>query len=173
MQDALNKASQGRTTITVAHRLSTIKDANRIFVMGDGELIEAGTHDELLSNPDGAYARLVNAQKLREQQPADEDEGNAAPDATLGAITPGGPSASNEEKTASSLRDNASVKGSLTRGSGRSVASEVLSKRRRLDNDEQSEYGILYLFSRMGKINRDDKRIYIFGALAACRECDV
>ncbi|KAF9510735.1 hypothetical protein BS47DRAFT_1251322, partial [Hydnum rufescens UP504] len=49
VQDALNKASQGRTTITIAHRLSTIKDAGCIYVMGDGLVLEQGTHDELLA----------------------------------------------------------------------------------------------------------------------------
>lgn len=64
VQDALNKASQGRTTITVAHRLSTIKDADNIVVMGKGEILEQGSHNDLLNRPDGAYASLVEAQKI-------------------------------------------------------------------------------------------------------------
>ncbi|KAG1772443.1 P-loop containing nucleoside triphosphate hydrolase protein [Suillus occidentalis] len=68
VQDALDKAAAGRTTITVAHRLSTIKDADRIFVMGDGLVLEQGTHNELLADENGPYARLVQAQKLRESR---------------------------------------------------------------------------------------------------------
>src|SRR6202044_1383441 len=58
----------GRTTITIAHRLSTIRDAHCIFVMGDGLVLEQGTHDELLHKPDGHYSRLVQDQALREKQ---------------------------------------------------------------------------------------------------------
>ncbi|TXT11166.1 hypothetical protein VHUM_01917 [Vanrija humicola] len=67
VQDALDKASIGRTTVVIAHRLATIKDADRILVMGEGEIIEEGTHYSLLANEDGAYAKLVANQKLSQQ----------------------------------------------------------------------------------------------------------
>jgi ATP-binding cassette subfamily B (MDR/TAP) protein 1 len=44
VRDALERAAAGRTTIVVAHRLSAVKDADCIFVMGDGRVIEKGTH---------------------------------------------------------------------------------------------------------------------------------
>ncbi|KAF5878245.1 putative abc transporter protein [Botrytis fragariae] len=64
VQAALDKVSEGRTTITIAHRLSTIKKADKIVVLKKGKLVEEGTHEGLLSNPDGAYSALVNAQQL-------------------------------------------------------------------------------------------------------------
>ncbi|KAF8193436.1 P-loop containing nucleoside triphosphate hydrolase protein [Pholiota molesta] len=64
VQAALTKASQGRTTIIIAHRLSTVKDADIIYVMGHGCLLEQGTHYELSNNPRSHYAHLVNAQQL-------------------------------------------------------------------------------------------------------------
>lgn len=64
VQQALERASKGRTTITIAHRLSTIKDADKIVVLQNGKVAEEGTHDSLLSNPDGVYYGLVYAQKL-------------------------------------------------------------------------------------------------------------
>ncbi|TGO31304.1 hypothetical protein BPAE_0001g02030 [Botrytis paeoniae] len=64
VQAALDKVSEGRTTITIAHRLSTIKKADKIVVLKNGKLVEEGTHEGLLSNPDGAYSALVNAQQL-------------------------------------------------------------------------------------------------------------
>ncbi|RAL63450.1 hypothetical protein DID88_003870 [Monilinia fructigena] len=64
VQAALDKVSEGRTTITIAHRLSTIKKADKIVVLRKGRLVEEGTHEGLLSNPDGAYSALVNAQQL-------------------------------------------------------------------------------------------------------------
>ncbi len=57
IQDALNKLSHGRTTIVVAHRLSTIKNATKIMVVNDGQIVESGSHEELLKS-DGIYAHL-------------------------------------------------------------------------------------------------------------------
>lgn len=55
---------KGRTTLVIAHRLSTVQRADRIAVMERGRLVECGSHEELLGLPDGAYNRLVNSQRL-------------------------------------------------------------------------------------------------------------
>jgi ATP-binding cassette subfamily B protein len=60
VQAALDEASRGRTTITIAHRLSTVRDADSIAVLDRGHVVEQGTHDELLALG-GRYARLVGA----------------------------------------------------------------------------------------------------------------
>jgi ATP-binding cassette, subfamily B, bacterial len=60
VQAALDEASRGRTTITIAHRLSTVRDADRIAVLDQGRVVEAGTHEELL-DLGGRYAALVAA----------------------------------------------------------------------------------------------------------------
>jgi len=62
IQDALERVSQGRTTMVVAHRLSTIITADNIIVMQNGEIIEQGTHNELLKQS-GLYAGMWNQQK--------------------------------------------------------------------------------------------------------------
>ncbi|CAK7219952.1 hypothetical protein SCUCBS95973_003990 [Sporothrix curviconia] len=64
VQAALDKVSRNRTTITVAHRLSTIKSADKIIVMQKGQCVEEGTHESLLANENGVYHRLVAAQQL-------------------------------------------------------------------------------------------------------------
>ncbi len=61
IQQALLELAKGRTTLVVAHRLSTIRNADRIIVMGDKGIVEEGSHDELLARR-GAYARLYDAQ---------------------------------------------------------------------------------------------------------------
>jgi subfamily B ATP-binding cassette protein MsbA len=63
VQTALARLRHGRTTIVVAHRLSTVRDADLIVVMADGRAVEHGTHTQLLA-AEGAFARLVRAQAL-------------------------------------------------------------------------------------------------------------
>lgn len=63
VQDALDKAAQNRTTIAVAHRLSTIQSANRIFVVEGGRVVQQGTHKELMREG-GVYADMVTMQRL-------------------------------------------------------------------------------------------------------------
>lgn len=57
---------QGRTTMAIAHRLSTIKDANLILVLEAGEIIERGTHDELVEM-NGYYADMYRLQTLQKE----------------------------------------------------------------------------------------------------------
>ena len=64
LQEAFDKLSQGRTTIIIAHRLSTVRNADRIAVIEDGNMVELGSHEELMEK-DGAYAALVRTQELR------------------------------------------------------------------------------------------------------------
>ncbi|EUC43635.1 hypothetical protein COCMIDRAFT_6944 [Bipolaris oryzae ATCC 44560] len=70
VQDALDRASQGRTTIVIAHRLSTIKNADNIVVMASGKIVEQGTHQELLEL-NSVYASLVQAQELTSRKNTD------------------------------------------------------------------------------------------------------
>ncbi|MCY1301902.1 Lipid A export ATP-binding/permease protein MsbA [compost metagenome] len=62
VQKALDYAMNGRTVIVIAHRLSTVVNADKIIVMKDGSVVEEGTHAELARRPDGLYARLHNLQ---------------------------------------------------------------------------------------------------------------
>lgn len=63
IQEALERLVEGRTTFAIAHRLSTLRNADRLVVIDDGKVAEMGTHEELLAKDDGIYAKLVAMQR--------------------------------------------------------------------------------------------------------------
>lgn len=83
IQKALDNLVQGRTTIAIAHRLSTLRKADRLVVMDRGEVVEVGPHDALMAKQ-GAYWRLYQAQ-LRQ---GDDDASEGAADERAGAQAP-------------------------------------------------------------------------------------
>ena len=66
IQRAIDTLTKGKTSIIIAHRLATVKNADRIVVMHKGDIVEQGTHDELLKFKDGYYAKLYNVQFAEE-----------------------------------------------------------------------------------------------------------
>ena len=67
VQKAMDNLMQNRTVFIIAHRLSTIKNANRIAVINEGELVELGSHDELMNIPDGQYKALYEMQFKKQE----------------------------------------------------------------------------------------------------------
>lgn len=157
VQDALDKAAAGRTTITIAHRLSTIKDADCIYVMGEGLVLEKGTHMELLADENSAYARLVHAQRLREAKDMDDGVSTAAASVEVDM----------EEKVAEKeVRLG-------RRDTIQSVASDLAQHR----NDErkrkevgEDKYSMIYIFMRIGLLNREGLWRYALGTVFAISE---
>ena len=62
IQDNMRSICHGRTVIIIAHRLSAVRDAHRILVMDQGQVVECGNHQELLQVPQGIYAHLYQLQ---------------------------------------------------------------------------------------------------------------
>jgi ATP-binding cassette subfamily B protein len=97
LQQAMAALRQGRTSFVIAHRLSTIRDADLILVMEQGNIVEQGTHAELIQI-EGAYWRLYNSQF--EQAATDVDEDQAVHEGPLGDATATGSDDALESDTA-------------------------------------------------------------------------
>jgi len=72
---AIKKMTKNRTSIFIAHRLSTVMDCDQIFVLNEGRIAEHGTHEELMSHPDSTYSKLWRSQN-KHMEVSSEDEGN-------------------------------------------------------------------------------------------------
>jgi len=155
VQDALDRASVGRTTIVIAHRLATVRDADRIIVMGEGRIVEEGTHNSLLEK-NGAYALLVQNQKL--QQEAAE---HAAAEVEIDT-----PSDSDDDVIESPTEKHHSLARHVT---GQSVASQALEKRR-AEREAAAPYdkaGFWKVFIRLLKMNLPFWRWYVAGSIGS------
>jgi len=86
VQQALDRLIVGRTTLVIAHRLSTVRNADRIIAMEDGRIKEIGTHAELLA-ADGLYRRLYEMQFAGEEEGPAEDDATPRPEALKSSIT--------------------------------------------------------------------------------------
>nr|CDI56568.1 uncharacterized protein BN887_02363 [Melanopsichium pennsylvanicum 4] len=177
VQDALEQASQNRTTITIAHRLATIKNADKIVVMGKGVILETGKHDQLLAL-NGAYAQLIDAQKIRAKvvtqlsEDTQDSEFQVAPRfAASNAQVP--PATSDAEEAIIRQEAKAEMPAALENSATRqSVASAMLQQhgREQDEEDKQDEKmpSIFYLLYRLAKINRDQMiSLYLPGVIAS------
>ncbi|WVQ70592.1 hypothetical protein IAR50_000111 [Cryptococcus sp. DSM 104548] len=153
VQDALDRASQGRTTITIAHRLSTIRDADRIYVMGGGEVLEEGSHNDLLATEGSVYAQLVSNQRL-------------AQEAATEALTPGAEPV--QAHTEEVYQEKTALKRAVTGRSLASVAMDGEQARRQAEAQEDDKLPSSFkLYGRLLKINKAEKMTYFYGFLGA------
>lgn len=146
VQDALNKASRGRTTLSIAHRLSTVKDCDNIVVLVQGKIVESGTHNELLERK-GAYAKLVSAQALREEvQTNDHTEEDNDEDARA-------------EKAA--FKEADTERKMMRRPTAVSVASDAPLQ----GGNKTKKHSAVSLFWRIGRLNREMVGMYAIGLI--------
>ena len=152
----------GRTTIVIAHRLSTVRDADCIHVMGSGMVLESGTHDELLRNEKGTYAHLVHTQQLRDNCPQKLD------DTSTDLVTDDGES-KEDIKTAARCDSPLGRRETGTR----SLANEIWKQRQEQDGGTaKNGHSIPYLFKRIGGLDPKSYKRYAIGSFfAICRFC--
>ena len=62
VKDALERLMRGRTTLVIAHRLSTVRHADRVIVLDAGRIVQIGTHNSLLQDKNGIYYKLIHLQ---------------------------------------------------------------------------------------------------------------
>ncbi|OVA16637.1 ABC transporter [Macleaya cordata] len=74
VQEALDRVMVNRTTIIVAHRLSTVRNSDMIAVINQGKIVEKGSHIELLKDPDGAYCQLIRLQEVNKESGKDKEK---------------------------------------------------------------------------------------------------
>ena len=154
VQAALDKASVGRTTIVVAHRLSTIREADKIVVMSEGRIVEQGTHDKLIERG-GVYAGLVEAQQI---SAAKKDKDTSAW------------SDESEEETEegfTKIRTTQSRRSTFraTRTQSRqSITPSAVEARK---GDQEKKYGLWTLIKSVGKLNKQEWHIMLVGLFAS------
>ena len=119
--------------------------------MGEGVILESGTHTELLGDETGPYARLVAAQKLKESPVAEDDIESEAGD--------------DEDDIEKAVREEIPLGRRNT--STRSLASEIIEKNQQQHQDHKKHYTMYYLFKRMGSLNPAGYRSYFIGTCAA------
>nr|QIT08314.1 putative ABC transporter B family member 9 [Siraitia grosvenorii] len=166
VQEALVRVMENRTTVVVAHRLTTIKNADTIAVVHQGKLLEQGTHDELIKNPDGAYTQLVRLQE-----------------GTTGTETKPVSDAVDADKTmASSGSRRISMMRSVSRGSSGSRRSFTISfaipgsvhihdteigedgpERRDIDTEKRKKVSV----KRLAALNKPEIPVLLLGSIAA------
>ncbi|CAG8306344.1 unnamed protein product [Penicillium salamii] len=167
VQAALDRAAEGRTTIVIAHRLSTIKTAHNIVVFVNGQIVEQGTHSDLTEH-DGPYYKLVEAQRINEEKEADAldgDDEDSAEQMTKSHIarvkSMGSESTRNENEA---FADNMQ-----RRESRKSISSAVLSKP---NAEGTSKYSLLTLIRFIGSFNKEEWYYMVIGLcfsiLAGC-----
>ncbi|CAF3338444.1 unnamed protein product [Rotaria socialis] len=143
VQNALNKASQGRTTVIIAHRLTTIQDADHILVFDKGHIIEQGTHEELLQIENGLYRSLAAHSAPDEEEEEEEEE------ATCGI--------KRKTSNASSLK------------SSRKMSSSTIEEASLNENEQNPKYSCCHtpFFIKLLKLNSPEKFYLFIGCICS------
>ncbi|XP_004234243.1 ABC transporter B family member 9 [Solanum lycopersicum] len=177
IQDALSNIMINRTTVVVAHRLTTIRNADLIAVVNLGKLVEQGTHDELIKDIDGAYSQLVQMQqnnKHVENTKGKEIEDSNAQKRLSCSKNPSGRSQKFSISSWKSASKGSSSRYSLAYDLGVTAAIDFHESIRRDDGAESSEYIVdsnrnlsTQKLMSLAYLNKPEVPIMLVGTIAA------
>lgn len=170
VQAALDRAAEGRTTIVIAHRLSTIKSAHNIVVFVNGSIVEQGSHAQLTEH-DGPYYKLVEAQRINEEKDADaldvdedEDDIENMTKSHIARVKSIGSGSTGMKDEAETFQD-----AMHRQESRKSVSSVILSQKA---TEGRNKYSLLTLIKFIGSFNKEERWFMAIGLcfsmLAGC-----
>ncbi|XP_021738589.1 ABC transporter B family member 11-like [Chenopodium quinoa] len=149
VQEALDRIMVNRTTVVVAHRLSTVRNADMIAVIHQGKVVEKGPHSELLNDPEGAYSQLIRLQEIRKESEQVDDIGDHSIHSSQRKLSLRSLSHESSRRVSSSRRHSFSVEGTTA----------TLSP-----PEEQQEVSIW----RIASLNKPEIPSLLLGAISAC-----
>ncbi|KAL5577120.1 hypothetical protein UlMin_018819 [Ulmus minor] len=173
VQEALERVMVNRTTVIVAHRLTTIKNADTIAVVHQGKIVEKGSHNNLISNPEGAYSQLVSLQEgkneieesketemARNGKSFDRDDGIGRSESQRlsmrRSISRGSPSSPRSYTFSFGLPDPIGINGVEEKGEN-SIRNEMISP------EEHQKISL----KRLAYMNKPELPVLLFGSVAA------
>ncbi|CAA7056186.1 unnamed protein product [Microthlaspi erraticum] len=166
VQEALDRVMVNRTTVIVAHRLSTVRNADMIAVIHRGKMVEKGSHSELLRDPEGAYSQLIRLQEVNKDHDHAKTSGSSLRNSSLkksmeGSIVSGGGSSSvGNSSRHHSLNVLGLTAGLELSGSGRVGQEETVTA------STQEELPKVSL-TRIAALNKPEIPVLLLGTVAA------
>ncbi|KAG1327604.1 ABC transporter B family member 11 [Cocos nucifera] len=161
VQEALDKVRSNRTTVIVAHRLSTVRKADMITVIHHGSIVEKGSHEQLIKNPDGAYSRLIRLQEVNQ----DSDQ-HSHPDLSVAVHLSKQSSSwrSTSQQSSHGSRGHHSFSESFRLPSGPDIQ-EIAWKKPSLEEPPQHHQEVP--LSRLAHLNKPELPVVLLGVIAA------
>ncbi|XP_010905015.1 ABC transporter B family member 11 [Elaeis guineensis] len=165
VQEALDRVITNRTTVVVAHRLSTVRNADTIAVIHRGSIVEKGSHSELLKDPDGAYCQLIRLQEMNK-----ESDSTMGPDKDKSDIWDSGRRSSKKLSFRGSSKEQSSQH-SFQMALGMRVGSDIQANateqtdilNTKVSPQEQKEVPL----RRLAYLNKPELPVFVLGSIAA------
>ncbi|KMS96030.1 hypothetical protein BVRB_002890 [Beta vulgaris subsp. vulgaris] len=156
VQEALDRIMVNRTTVIVAHRLSTVRNANMIAVIHQGKVVEQGLHSELLKDPEGAYSQLIHLQEIRKESGEAKDAREIRSQLSLRRSSLRSSSQGSSGRISSARDSFKAVAGLLTADPLESITPLPAA-------EEQSQVSI----KRLASLNKPETPILVLGCISA------